>query len=99
LPGYVNSYRAYLEEEKKKNKGDGSGGLPPLGNYMPTMPPASSYLPTLTLPESLRNVPYVTSYFGSVPMGADYGAFYSLPPALQLARRMAGTRSGKAMVE
>ncbi len=98
LPSYVNNYRAYLEEQKKKNKGDGDGGIPPLGNYMPTMPPASSYMPTLTLPDALKNVPYVTSYFGAVPMGTDFG-YYKLPPATQLARRMATTRGGKAMVE
>jgi len=100
LPSYVNSYRAYLNEERKKNSaGSGSGGgMMPLAGYAPTMPPASSYMPTLTLPDALKNVPYVTSYFGAVPMGTDFG-YYKLPPATQLARRMATTRIGKAMVE
>jgi hypothetical protein len=103
LPSYVNSYRAYLEEERKKNSaGSGSGGgMMPLAGYAPTMPPPLSFMPSVGLvPDIGRNTYYTTSPYGAMPAGS----IYQLPPtaktpAAGLARRMATTRSGRMAVE
>lgn len=69
LPGYVNTRRAYEEEQKKKNKNNTS---PYTFNYTmpPTLPPLTAYLPnTGYVPDVNRNVVYGVSPYGAMPMG------------------------------
>jgi hypothetical protein len=96
LPSYVNNYRAYMEEQKKKNSGSGDGGgASPLPPMYGSLPPVGSYFPTPQLPDWAQNIPYLNAFRGGVPMGSDY-SYYMLPPSQGLARRMASSRTRMA---
>ena len=90
LPSYINNYRAYIEEQKDKNKGSGgdSNGIMPIQPQYGQYPSPGSYFPQPKMPEWMKSIPYLNAFMGAVPMGSDY-SYYMIPPSQRLARRMA----------
>lgn len=101
LPKYVNAYRAYLEEQKKKNKGDGSTS-PYTTTYTqpPTLPPITQYLPQMGLvPDVVRGTLYGTSPYGAMPLGQYKPSTSTKPASRVLAQRRVSSTRGKAGME
>lgn len=96
LPAYVNTRRAYDEEQKKKNAGSSSGGTFQFPNFdFPTIDllPPQYYLPMTSTGVRGRTGPaYGTSPYGAIPMGVITSA---QPASRTLAERKYGMTQKK----
>jgi hypothetical protein len=100
LPQYVNAYRAYLEEQKKKKTGDGTTS-PYTFNYTmpPTLPPVSAYVPNVGGVKWVeQNRVYGVSPYGAMPMGTIPKPGPQ-PASRVLAQRRVTSTRGKAGME
>lgn len=101
LPKYVNAYRAYLEEQKKKTSG-GAGSTSPYttGYTQPaTLPPLSTYLPQVGgVKWAEQGLTYAVSPYGAVPY-AQITPSKTQPASRALAQRRVASTRGKAGME
>lgn len=102
LPKYVNAYRAYLEDQKKKSSGGDGSTSPYTATYgqPPTLPPITQYLPQMGLvPDVVRGTLYGTSPYGAIPLGQYKPSAVPQPASRVLAQRRVSSTRGKAGME